>query len=254
MDLSAFTTIGIGPVADVFIIRSDKIYPKNHTILGHGSNLLISDTPPKLMMLSKEFDYIKQDKDTLIIGGATVSGKIVSFCKKHDIAQFEFLLKLPGNLGGMVKMNAGLKEFEIFNALLGIVTKEGYISKDNIEHSYRHTAIDDVIFEAHFAIEKGFDQQRVEFFQKMRDNQPNVKSAGSCFKNPKGDFAARLIEDVGLKGVFEGDMGFSPQHANFLMNKKNGTFDQALNMIQKAQERVKKKHGITLETEITILS
>lgn len=62
----------------------------------------------------------------------------------------------------------------------------------------------------------------------MRDNQPQKPSAGSCFKNPKNDFAGRLIEEVGLKGFKKGDMSFSKEHANFLINEGAGTFEDAI--------------------------
>ena len=83
----------------------------------------------------------------------------------------------------------------------------------------------------------------------MRSNQPNTPSAGSCFKNPHADFAGRLIEAVGLKGHRVGGMEFSTIHANFLVNADNGTFDDALFLIQEAQKRVYEQFGIWLENE-----
>jgi len=253
IDLSKFTSIGIGPVADVFIIE-DENYPDTHTIIGHGNNLLIGANHPPLMMLSKNYDYIMIKDGFLVIGAATPSGKIVSFCKKHNIANFEFMLKLPGVLGGMVKMNAGLKEYEIFNHLVSIQTREGEVFKKTIPFSYRHTEINDVIFEAKFEIIKGFSEEKVQLFMKMRDNQPQVASAGSCFINPKGDFAGRLIQEVGLKGLMKGAMCFSVEHANFLANTKSGTFEDAVYLINEAKLRVKKEFGIDLQEEIVILN
>jgi UDP-N-acetylmuramate dehydrogenase len=99
----------------------------------------------------------------------------------------------------------------------------------------------------------GFDKTKVEMFKKMRSNQPSTPSAGSCFKNPKGDYAGRLIEEVGLKGKRVGDMEFSTQHANFLVNHGKGNFDDAIFLIQEAQKRVYEKFAIWLECEIVIL-
>ena len=101
--------------------------------------------------------------------------------------------------------------------------------------------------------DSGFNSNKVEMFKKMRSNQPGTPSAGSCFKNPDGDYAGRLIEAVGLKGVMQGDMCFSNEHANFLVNNGNGTFDDALWLIREAQTRVKKEFALTLECEIVIL-
>lgn len=254
IDLSKFTSIGIGPVSPVFIIEEDRVLPANHTIIGHGNNILIGPSHPPLMMLGKSFDYIKIEDDKLIIGAATPSGKVVSFCKKHNISGFEFLMKLPGVMGGILKMNAGLKSYEVFNHLNGISTEKGFILKQNIPHSYRHTDIDGVIFEASFHISKGFDQDMVEKFMTMRDNQPQVKSAGSCFINPDNDFAGRLIQEVGLKGKKIGDMAFSDVHANFLANYGEGTFEDAMSCINEAKKLVKEQFGIDLEVEIVVIN
>lgn len=254
IDLSKFTSIGIGPVASVFIIEKDRNFPLDHSIIGHGNNILIGPNHPPLMMLGKSFDYIKIENDKLIVGAATPSGKVVSFCKKHDISGFEFLMKLPGVMGGIVKMNAGLKSFEIFNNLFGITTEHGFIKKEAIPHAYRHTAIQGVIFEASFHINKGYDHSMVEKFMAMRDNQPQIKSAGSCFINPENDFAGRLIEVVGLKGKRFGDMAFSEVHANFLANYGHGSFEEAIECINEAKRLVKEQFDIHLEVEIVIIN
>ena len=84
-------------------------------------------------------------------------------------------------------------------------------------------------------------------------NQPSTPSAGSCFKNPEGDYAGRLIEAVGLKGERVGGMEFSTRHANFLVNHGNGNFDDAITLIQEAQKRVYEEFNIWLDCEIIIL-
>ena len=252
IDFSKYSSIKVGPTADVFLIETFD-YPKDRYILGQCNNVLVGEKHPPLMMLGKQFDYIKIENDLLCVGGATAGGKVLSFCKKHDIAHFEILPKLPGTMGGMIKMNAGLKEFEIFNYLHSIVTENGEILKKDIPHGYRWTDFTGLVFEARFQIHKGFNEEHLEMFKKMRDNQPNDPSAGSCFKNPEGDAAGRLIQEVGLKGHRIGDMAFSEQHANFLVNLGEGTFDDAITLIQLAQEKVYKKFGICLENEVVIV-
>lgn len=251
IDFSRYSSIHIGPTQEVLVINEMGDYSK-YQIIGRANNLLISSQPHNFAMLGEAFDYIKQENDKLYVGCATSSGKLLTYTKKHDIAHLEFLAKLPGNLGGLVKMNAGLKSFEVFNYIHSIKTKEGYIKKEDIEYSYRHTKIETIVYEVVFNIEKGFSKQRLDEFIKMRDNQPHTPSAGSCFKNPQGDYAGRLIEAVGLKGFEKGDMSFSNQHANFLVNKGKGTFEEALFLIQLAQQRVKEQFDVELETEITI--
>ncbi|XPV68847.1 MAG: UDP-N-acetylmuramate dehydrogenase [Halarcobacter sp.] len=251
IDFSKYSSIHIGPVVDVLVINEIGDY-SDYQIIGRANNLLISNTPPKFAILGEEFDYIKQVDDKLYVGCATTSGKLLTYCRKNDIANLEFLAKLPGNLGGLVKMNAGLKSWEIFNYINKIKTKDGYIKKEDINYSYRHTHLDTIVYEVVFNIEFGFSKEKLKEFNKMRDNQPQMASAGSCFKNPKGDFAGRLIQEVGLKGLKKGGMSFSEVHANFLVNEGSGTYEEAIYLIKEAKNRIKEKFNIEIEEEVVI--
>lgn len=253
VDFSKFSSIKIGPKAEVFLIE-DEHCPQDHTLIGMANNLLLCDNHPPLMMLSKKYDALHVKEKRLYIGAATPSGKIVSFCKKHDIAGFEFLSRLPGTLGGMLKMNAGVKEWEIFNDLIAIRTREGWIEKEALQYGYRFTDIDDVVFEAVFTCKRGFSPERLEFFKQMRSNQPHDPSAGSAFKNPEGDYAGRLIEAVGLKGKRIGDMAWSEVHANFLVNHGEGRYEDAIALIELAEKKVKEVFDISLEREIIVIT
>ena len=127
-----------------------------------------------------------------------------------------------------------------------------YRVEEDIDFSYRETKINTIVFEVVFNIEEGFSSDMLKEFTKMRDNQPSVASAGSCFKNPKGDFAGRLIEAVGLKGVKKGDMSFSEQHANFLVNYGEGSFEDAVYLIGLAKNKIKDEFDIEIEEEIIL--
>ena len=253
IDFSKYSSFKIGAKVDVALLQNDFKNLDEFYLIGSCNNTLIGPNPPKLMMLDKMYDSIKIEENMLKVGGATPSGKIASFCKKHNIANFEFISHLPGKLGGLVYMNAGLKEFEIFNHLINIKTPQGIKTKEEIQFGYRFTNINEPILEASFHLEYGFDPQKVTLFKTMRANQPSTSSAGSCFKNPKGDYAGRLIEAVGLKAKKVGAMEFSTQHANFLVNHGNGSFEDALWLINEAQKRVFEEFGIKLELEIIIL-
>ena len=253
IDFAKFSSIKIGATLDVMLLEDCQDDYNDFYIIGSCNNILIGTNPPPLLKLSKKYDYIKIENGTLKIGGATPSGRIASFCKKHNIADFEFLSHLPGTLGGLVYMNAGLKEYEIFNNLILVKTCDKEFKKDEIEHGYRFTNILSTILEATFSLEHGYDEERLLMFKSMRNNQPSTPSAGSCFKNPVGDYAGRLIEAVGLKGYRVGGMEFSSEHANFLVNIQNGTFDDAIYLIQEAQKRVYKEFNIWLECEIAVL-
>jgi UDP-N-acetylmuramate dehydrogenase len=252
IDFSKFSSIRIGPTVEVALIENDIVH-EGHLIIGAANNVLISPTPPPLMILSKAYDFIRQESDGLHIGAATPGGRVVSFCKKNDIAHFEYLSKLPGTLGGMLKMNAGLKEYEIFNHLIAIRTQSGWKQKSEIEYGYRKTSINEVVFEALFEAERGYSPERYEMFNQMRSNQPHEASAGSCFKNPPNDYAGRLIEAVGLKGYHVGAMAFSEVHANFLVNMGGGTYEDALTLINEAQLQVKREFNIDLQCEVILI-
>jgi UDP-N-acetylmuramate dehydrogenase len=253
VDFSKYSSIKIGCVTDVEVIDEIKELPKEGFIVGGANNLLISCNPPPLFMLSKRFSYIRVEDSLLVIGGATKSGVIHSFCKREGIGGFEYLSKLPGTLGGLVAMNAGMRDSEIFNHLIDIKTHKGYIKKESIEHGYRYADIEGVVYEARFEIEEEYDESLAELFGNMRANQPSNPSAGSAFKNPTGDFAGRLIEEVGLKGYRRGGAAFSEIHANFLVNLSEATFEDAKYLIDLAKERVLERFGVSLEEEIIIL-
>lgn len=253
IDFSKYSSFKIGPRVDVVQLDLETKILDAHYLIGACNNTLVGPNPPPLMMLSKEYDFIRLENDKIVIGGATPSGKIASFCKKHNIANFEFLSHLPGKLGGLVYMNAGLKEYEIFNLLIDLTTPSGVKRKEQITYGYRFTNIDEPILEASFPLEYGFDREKLEMFYKMRSNQPNTPSAGSCFKNPLGDYAGRLIEAAGLKALKRGAMSFSEVHANFLVNHGGGSFDDAIWLIKEAQSRVYREFGIWLECEIIVL-
>ena len=253
INFSKYSSIKIGTTLNVALLEECDSSIKDYYLVGSCNNVLIGTEPPPLMILSKKYDYIKIENGILKIGASTPSGKIASFCKKNNIANFEFVSHLPGKLGGLIYMNAGLKEYEIFNNLINITTCSDVKEKDEINYGYRFTDINEPILEAAFELTYGFDTTRVEMFKKMRSNQPSTPSAGSCFKNPEGDYAGRLIEAVGLKGQRVGGMEFSSEHANFLVNHGDGNFDDAIFLIKEAQRKVFEEFDIWLECEIIVL-
>jgi len=258
VDFSKFSSFKIGPKIQVEVLETQEDLEYAFTsklpyLIGSCNNVLIGTNPPPLVILSKNYDYIKIEKNVLKIGAATPSGKIFSFCKKNNISNFEFLSHLPGTLGGLVYMNAGVKEYEIFNNLISINTSVGEVKKEKIDYGYRFTNIYNPILEATFELKTGFDEIHANELKKLRSNQPSTPSAGSCFKNPDGDYAGRLIEEVGLRGLVKGNMSFSKEHANFLVNNGNGKFEDAIYLIQEAQKRVYEKFNIWLECEIDVL-
>jgi len=253
IDFSKYASIKVGQPTEVLMIEKDDAIPKDRYLIGGANNLLISPTPPPLMMLSKDFAFMHEEDGFLVIGAAMPTGRIVSYAKKHNIAGFEFCSKLPGTLGGMLAMNAGVKSYEIFNILHSIKINGQWVLGSDIEYGYRFAKLQGVATEARFKIVKGFDNALLEELINLRSNQPHDPSAGSAFKNPEGDYAGRLIEEVSLKGFTKGGMQWSEVHANFLVNKGNGTFEDAKYLIDLVKKKVLEECNVALIEEIKIL-
>ena len=243
----------MGQPTEVLMIEKGDTIPTDRYLIGGANNILLSPTPPPLMMLSKDFAYISEDENILTIGASMPTGRILSYARKNDIKGFEFCAKLPGVLGGLLAMNAGVKSYEIFNILHSIKIDGVWIDRDDIEYGYRFAKLSGIVTEARFEIERGFDTKLLDELTSLRANQPKEPSAGSAFKNPKDDYAGRLIEAVGLKGVQRGGMCWSEIHSNFLVNMGGGTFEEAKYLIDLAKSRVFDSFGIRLQEEIEVL-
>jgi len=253
IDFSRYSSIKIGQEVEVLVLeKGDKIATDRY-LIGGANNLLIPPNPPLLMMLGKDFSTIHLENNILTIGASMATGRVISFARKNNIAGFEFLAKLPGTVGGMLAMNAGVKSYEIFNILDAININGEWIKKDNIEYGYRFAQLNGIALEVKFNIDYGFSEELLNDLLNLRSNQPKEPSAGSVFKNPKNDYAGRLIESVGLKGFKYGDMAFSNIHSNFIVNLGNGQFKEAKYLIDLAKDRVFKEFNILLEEEIKIL-
>ena len=253
IDFGKFSSIKIGKPTEVLMLQMGDTVPIDRFIIGHANNLLLSSTPPPLMMLSKDFTFIELQDNILRVGAATPTGKLLSFAKKNNLGGFEFISKLPGSLGGVVAMNGGVKQYEIFDILDEVKIDNKWIKKENIDYGYRYANLGGVVTEIKFYIKRGFNNKLQQKFISLRSNQPKAPSAGSLFKNPKGDYAGRLIEAVGLKGFKRGDMEWSRVHANFLVNNGQGTFNDAIYLIELAKERVFRQFKIKLKKEVKIL-
>ena len=258
IDFSKYTSVRIGGSFTVQILKDEADFAEFESIaggaiIGGGNNLLISPAPPHLAMLSEEFDRISLSGDILSIGAATKSGKIYNFAKKQGLGGFEFLRNIPGTLGGLIKMNAGLTGASISDSLLAVRLMRGWVERERISFGYRRSGIDEPILGAEFKISRGFDISLAADFAAKRANQPKGASFGSCFKNPPNDAAGRLIEAAGLKGYRVGGAKFSEHHANFIINFGGASFEDVIALINLAQSRVFEEFGIELETEVVVL-
>lgn len=251
IDFAKFSSVKIGGKHDVSVL--DRVCEFEGVIIGAGNNLLVSPNPPRLGILGQNFDFIELSGDILRVGAKTSAQKIFKFTKERNLGGFEFCAQIPGTLGGMLKMNAGLKGRAISDELVNLTTNLGEFTKAECEFGYRFSKISGAIFVAEFRLGREFDRELERELKSARKNQPGGASFGSCFKNPPGDFAGRLIEAAGLKGYKIGACGFSKQHANFLINYGGGTFSDAKGLIELAKNAVWAQFGVKLQEEVVIL-
>ena len=245
-------------------------------VIGRGSNLLVADSGYSgvIIRLKGEFNALavqERGQDFAIIkaGAGGALGKLVSWCSGQGLAGLEFLVGIPGSVGGAVRMNAGAwsQETGTWLAAIELVDKEGHIRQiaaGDLRLSYRNLALADgelcssIVTAAWFRLDADQPEQIrsrcAAYLQRRKGKQPaGAASAGSFFKNPPGDFAGRLIEAAGLKGASCGAAMISPVHANFLVNTGGAAAADILDLAERAQAEVFARFGIRLEPEVKII-
>jgi UDP-N-acetylmuramate dehydrogenase len=273
------TTYGIGGPAELFvlpsnkqdlidIVRLSKEHKQTVTIIGSGSNLLISDHGIKGVVISIKhcLRTINIDVDKIYVECGIMLGKMVKESMKHDLKGLENLIGVPGTLGGALMMNAGAWGGEISEnletvELLNERNEIQVLSKADIDFSYRSSSFskDIILLSATFKLKKSpkeIIQDNFDLAKLGRKNtQPlNYRSAGSVFKNPSTKHSAgMLIDQSGLKGFSIGGAKISNKHANFFVNNGNAKADDMLSLIKKAKNTVKEKFDIELNLEVKLL-
>lgn len=221
-------------------------------IIGKANNLLVSPNARNLAILGDSFNYISCNEDYIEIGASVNSLQAFLFFKKNNLCGLEFLKNLPGNIGALCNMNAGMKQYEMSQSLKSLNINGEWIDLEQAKLLYRKRDSGGVIFAARFHKKLGFRYDLLPLFSQMRKTHPKDPSCGSCFKNPTNDYAGRLLELAGMKGYFINNVGFSMQHANFLVNRGGAIYEDALRVIELAKEKVYNASGIRLECEVQI--
>ena len=273
------TTYGIGGPAELFVLPSNKKdlidivrLSKEHkqavTIIGSGSNLLISDQGIKGVVVSIKhcLRTINIDVDKIYVECGIMLGKMVRESMKHDLKGLENLIGVPGTLGGALMMNAGAWGGEISENLETVELLNGrneiqVLSKADIDFSYRSSSFskDIILLSATFKLKKSpkkIIQDNFDLAKLGRKNtQPlNYRSAGSVFKNPSTKHSAgMLIDQSGLKGFSIGGAKISNKHANFFVNHGQAKAADVVALIRLAKKTVQKKFNVNLELEIKTL-
>lgn len=275
--MSIHTTFRIGGTADYFVMPSSvyelqsviQLLKKSdikYYVIGNGSNLLVGDMGVRgvIIQLSDTFDEVEYVDDVTV---KVMSGMKLSRLGKQladkGLAGFEFATGIPGTIGGAVRMNAGAYGKEIKDIIVSaeVLDKDGNIitlDKEKLELGYRTSCIMKygyIVLSAAFKFEKGSTDEIKENIKELsvmrRTKQPlDYPSAGSTFKRPEGYFAAKLIEDAGLKGLSVGDARVSEKHAGFVVNMGKATAQDVCELTDKVREEVKNKYGVELELEV----
>ena len=245
-------------------------------IIGKGSNLLVPDKnwPGIILHLTGDFkcwepidENVKSGEKKVFAGAALADVTFAQKCVPYGWGGMEFLIGIPGTIGGAIAMNAGAHGAETADFLEEIewMDMEGDLHstpKDKLEFSYRYSELNGnfgrIITSAVLSLNESdpetVEKRILECQQFRMEKQPyNQPSCGSVFRNPPGDHAARLIEASGLKGKIKGGAQISLKQANFIVNLGNASSDDILSLINTARETVLRNYSIDLIPEVQIL-
>jgi len=233
-------------------------------VIGVGSNLLIRDggLPGVVIKLGKGFNHITFVDGTVTAGAAALDRTVALEAAQQGIGGLEFLVGIPGTIGGAIKMNAGAYGGEVKDRLisckvLDAAGKIHVLNPQDLELTYRHSNLPDtsVVLEATFQGIKDAPSailEKLETIMKTREEtQPiRAKTGGSTFKNPPHQKAWQLIDQAGCRGLTLGGAQVSEKHCNFLINTGTATAKDLEELGDTVQQKVLEKFGIMLEWEI----
>jgi len=275
--LSRHTSLRVGGPADIFAIPRDaddlasllRILAEHgipFLVVGGGYNLLVRDGGFRGAVISLEkfqnlaarpFGEIRAEA-----GGRNMD--LARLAEAHGLSGFEYLVGIPGTVGGALRMNAGAHGGEIFDHLvsLELIGPEGVqlLDKKTMSYGYRRLQLEPnkIIIAANFQLSVGSREEisaaMDSCLQKRRETQQvRYPNAGSYFKNPPGTSAWRLIDEAGLRGQILGGAQVSEIHTNFLVNRGGATAADILGLAAIVKEKVAAQSGIMLEEEVRIV-
>ncbi len=248
------------------IIRIFSQEEEDFKIIGGGSNTIIREGIDIPLVNTTKLKKMKFDGNYVFAESGVSLSAIVSQATKKGLSGIEFASGIPGTIGGAVFMNSGAFGGEISQHLQSVlVVDENGNVKDvkasEIEFSYRTSSfhkqkmwIAGCVLRLNYSTPSKVKEKVEKLFEEKRKSQPlSMPSVGCIFKNPKGDYAARLIDAAGLKGFRVGDVMVSTKHAGFFVNVGKATFDDFKSVYTRVLKEVKEKLGVELEPEITII-
>lgn len=280
-EMKKYTTFKIGGKAEC-LIKIDNIKDLKSilkfvnengvplTVLGNGSNVLVSDKGIKGITIIIKIEKIdikeKNKKVEITVGAGEKIGKLGVLFLKNEITGFEELSGIPGTIGGATRMNAGAHGREIKDIVKTVKCvdykgNEKEFTNEQMEFGYRTSILKKekyIVTEVEMELEKGnkeeIQRKMNEYAKYRKEKQPiEYPSAGSTFKRGTDFITAKLIDECGLKGYQIGGAQISEKHAGFIINKGNASAKDVINLIEYTKEQVYKKFGKNIETEIEII-
>ncbi|MEO1946822.1 MAG: UDP-N-acetylmuramate dehydrogenase [Methylophilaceae bacterium] len=276
--MARYTSWRVGGVADqvliptnveelsAFLEKSDK--GEAIHFIGLGSNLLVRDGGVRgtVVVMQKALKTIKTDGSHLYAEAGVTCGKLAKFSASNSQAGAEFMAGIPGTVGGALAMNAGCYGSETWGIVQQVMTIDRG-GKTHIRNAgefitgYRSVQLpvaDEWFLAAWFTLAAGdageSTQEIKDLLAKRLESQPlNYPSGGSTFRNPEGDYAARLIEASGLKGYQIGGAQVSTKHANFIVNVGECSAQDIEQLIAHMKKEVLEQQGVTLQQEVRII-
>ena len=246
------------------------------TVLGLGSNVLVRDGGIRgtVIVMHNPGATLAVSDGLIYADAGAASPKLARFAATHGCTEAEFLAGVPGTVGGALAMNAGCYGSEAWDVVERLLTvdRRGQMSRrdpQEYEIGYRHVALrperrtgthagDEYFVAAWFRFATGDAKLArstiTELLQRRIATQPlQQPNAGSVFRNPPDDFAARLIESCALKGFAIGGAMISSKHANFIINTGTATAADIEALIEHTQHTVLRQCGVALEREVRII-
>lgn len=234
-------------------------------VIGLGSNLLVRDGGIRgtVILMHKVLDELCEEDGLIHAQAGVACAKVARFAAQRGWRGAEFLAGIPGTIGGALAMNAGCYDGETWRIVEQVeaIGRDGSVKVRRPEEyriGYRSVSIParEWFVSAWFRLvpgEGGMEEIRTMLKKRIASQPLSFPNAGSVFRNPEGDYAARLIESCGLKGKSIGGAKVSEKHANFIVNAGDAKASDIESLIELVRETVLKETGIHLEREVRII-
>jgi UDP-N-acetylmuramate dehydrogenase len=276
--MSAHTTWGVGGPAWCvcrvtseeeagFVVRSTHEAGMPWMPLGRGSNLLVADKGFNgvMLRLAGPLASLRREDEKVWAGGGAHMPAVVKLAARKGLAGLEWAAGIPGTVGGAVATNAGAmgSDMSQITKEITLLLSDGEITilpGDQVAFTYRkcelpeHSLVLAALLKLALDNPEAVSQRSEQALAKRRESQPgNQPSAGSVFKNPPDDYAGRLIDEAGCKGMSVGGAQVSRVHANFIVNRGRATARDVMALMGQVREKVREASGVVLEPEVEVV-